>query len=303
MKLFNNSQSGQTIIILLLLMLVALSIGLAVTQRSVTDVKTSTQTEQATRAFSAAEAGIEKALSSPLPMGASVPLSNDSSAKVDSSALLPVLGTFAGIEYPPIGRETTAQFWFIDPSKSFGDASAYTYNNPYVDIYFGNENTSDKPALEVQVVMVSNNAFYTKNYYFDSTWRIPSNNFTVVPGCASQLMTKGILGDNHLFFCKYLMGPIKDVRLASNPPQASDPDCPSATCKLIMARVRLLYANENHKVAMYPRNSAQFPPQINIYNSVGTSGQSQKQLQVFRVKDVIPPWFDFAIFSVNEIQK
>ena len=53
-------ESGQIIIVLLLMMLVGLSIGLVVTQRSVTDVSVSTQSEQSQRAFSAAEAGIEK---------------------------------------------------------------------------------------------------------------------------------------------------------------------------------------------------------------------------------------------------
>ena len=54
-----HSQSGQIVIILLLLMLVILSIGLAVTQRTITNVSTSSQTEQSSRAFSAAEAGLE----------------------------------------------------------------------------------------------------------------------------------------------------------------------------------------------------------------------------------------------------
>ena len=58
-----KSQNGQTIIILLLVMVVGLTIGLSMVSRSLTDIKISQQTEQSQRAFSAAEAGLEYALS------------------------------------------------------------------------------------------------------------------------------------------------------------------------------------------------------------------------------------------------
>lgn len=57
-----KDESGQTLVILLLVMVVTLAIGLSVATRSITDLRISTQTEQSSRAFSAAEAGIEEAL-------------------------------------------------------------------------------------------------------------------------------------------------------------------------------------------------------------------------------------------------
>lgn len=289
MKILNQNQSGQIIVILLLIMLVALSIGLAFTQKSVTDVTTSTQSEQSSRAFSAAEAGIEKALTGTAPAGTSVNLDNNATAQIDSSALLPVAGTHAAIEYPPIGRETTAQFWFTDPNNS-----AVTYNDNRFDLYFGNASTTDKPAVEVKMIVQSAGKFYSQSYYYDSdAVRAANNHFTPV-SCNSSTLISSILGANHDFYCKVTVGPIL------NP--AGGGYCPSASCKLILARVRLLYASENHSIALEPLN-AEFPPQIQIYNSTGISGQSEKQIQAFRVKDVVPPWFDFAVFSVNEIRK
>ena len=44
-------QKGQVIIVLLLIILVSLSVGLAVVQNSLTDISTSTKTDQASRAF------------------------------------------------------------------------------------------------------------------------------------------------------------------------------------------------------------------------------------------------------------
>jgi len=58
-----KKNSGQITLIALLVMVVLLTIGLAVVSRSVTDIRISKETEESARAFSAAEAGIEEALS------------------------------------------------------------------------------------------------------------------------------------------------------------------------------------------------------------------------------------------------
>src|SRR5258708_37498979 len=97
-----NHQNGQIVVVLVLVMLVALTIGLAITLRSVSDVTTSTQTEQSSRAFSAAEAGIERAIQAgPTgPQTTSFTLDNQSSAQVVLSANLP--RTNQALEYPPV---------------------------------------------------------------------------------------------------------------------------------------------------------------------------------------------------------
>src|SRR3990167_1871590 len=54
---------GQVLILVLLVVVVALAVGLSVASRNITNVRTSTQTEESQKAFSAAEAGIESILS------------------------------------------------------------------------------------------------------------------------------------------------------------------------------------------------------------------------------------------------
>ena len=56
------SKKGQAALILLLVVLVALGFGLSIISQSVTDVKISLHDQEASRAFNAAEAGIEQAL-------------------------------------------------------------------------------------------------------------------------------------------------------------------------------------------------------------------------------------------------
>jgi hypothetical protein len=57
-----NRQSGQVALIILLVMVVVLTVGLSLISHSVTDISISKDEEEAMRAFSAAEAGIEEAL-------------------------------------------------------------------------------------------------------------------------------------------------------------------------------------------------------------------------------------------------
>lgn len=56
-------KSGQILILVLLIVVVALSVGLSVASRNITNLRTSTQSEQSQRAFSAAEGGVEDVLS------------------------------------------------------------------------------------------------------------------------------------------------------------------------------------------------------------------------------------------------
>ncbi|MBI2327018.1 hypothetical protein HYU92_01755 [Candidatus Curtissbacteria bacterium] len=57
-----KERSGQVLILVLLVVVVALAVGLSVASRNITNLRTSTQTEQSQRAFTAAEGGVEDVL-------------------------------------------------------------------------------------------------------------------------------------------------------------------------------------------------------------------------------------------------
>jgi hypothetical protein len=77
---YTEVQRGQVLLITLLVLAVAVTIVLSLVSRTTGDVALNTQTEESTRAFSAAEAGIEQSLKlqqavpnpTPLPMGTKV---------------------------------------------------------------------------------------------------------------------------------------------------------------------------------------------------------------------------------------
>src|SRR3990167_1792944 len=57
-----KSQSGQILIIFLLILVIGLAIILSIASRAITDLRVSTTSEESSRAYFAAEAGVEEAL-------------------------------------------------------------------------------------------------------------------------------------------------------------------------------------------------------------------------------------------------
>ena len=69
------SRQGQMLLVVVLTMIVALTVGLSVVSRTITNLRISRQSEESQRAFQAAEAGIEKTIESGSP--SSIDLTNN----------------------------------------------------------------------------------------------------------------------------------------------------------------------------------------------------------------------------------
>lgn len=323
-----KNQSGQVVIILTLIMLVSLTVGLAVFQRSVSDVSTSTKTEQSSRAFSAAEAGIERAIQAGTPISSPLPISldnNQSSATYYSSGELPVYTQ--ALEYPAISKAEFAHFWLANPT----DLTPY-YTQPNITLYFGNVGSdpdngldlSDKPAIEVNLITrdASGNYLSSRSFFDPDTTRgsvagSGASGFAAPTSCdpnglikintssSVDFVAKNAADDSYpaganvdrAFYCKVTI-PTK-IFAASDTP--------------MLLRVRLLYSRRKHRLALDPSISScsttiaetkcSLPPQATIYTSVGVSGDTQRRLQNFQIKNVAPQFLDFALFSNSNIQK
>lgn len=297
-----KKEAGQTIIILLLAMLVALTIGLSLVQSSISDLANSTKVEQSSRAFSAAEAGIEQALadSSNTTVSSTV-TGNQSNATVTVTEDLPPSNVDA-LEYPPVGRADLAHFWLASPTDLTD-----VYKRKNVFIYFGNSGLSfdsnDIPAIEVNLITKSipTGAYFSNRYFFDPvSSRVSTNNFTLVPATnCNQNPGVGVTTSysdlpspaNRYFYCK----------------QDLDIDFPATDPILI--RIRVLYSNKNQSVAVGKGDKqcngerCNLPPQATLYTSKGSAGQTEKVLTVFKEKNVVLSFFDYAIFSNSDITK
>ncbi len=305
-------QSGQIVIILLLIIIVSLSIGISIAGRSLTEVSNSSKIESSSRAFFAAEAGLEKALNQTIAAGSTVTttvdtLDNQSKALVQISS---VPAASNGLEYPPISKKDFAQFWFIDPKSSLTTPS-YVYDENTFMLYFGNcesnvipcAASTDKPAVEVRVILQQADGSFsaiTPSLYYDSdATRSGSgsgkNGFTPLGiSGTSKCADSGIdvqtnANQTSKFYCQV------SVNLSAYKT--------STSIHLILARLRILYSNGSHKVAIAPITGRSLPPQAKVFTSVGTSGAAQRALKVFKEDQVAPQFLDYAIFSAGDISK
>lgn len=297
-------QKGQVLIVLLLVTLVVLTVGFAITLRSLNDLTTSTRNDQSQRAFSAAEAGIEKYLSQAAAstgLQTQIVLPNNATVDVHANIDVPA-NVNQALEYPPIGKETIAQFWLVDPN-SLSQVPIKVYTGTTFDVYFGNEgevvNLSTSPAIEVNVITYNSSTglYGSQKFYLDpNSSRATPNKFITTPSvnCASMAgVTESTTAVSSTFACKYT------VNFTSPPSPIAA--C-SGTCFPIIVRIRVLYSNVNQKVAIKGIGSS-LPKQAQIYYAKGTAGQSQQILRVFKMPKVIPTFLDFSVFSIGTISK
>lgn len=304
-----SNEKGQAIIVLILVMLVALTIGLAISQRSLTSIQVSTRTEQTSRAFSAAEAGLELALESGdsnFTISTPRTLGNDASLQVRSSGDLP--GPGQAHENPPFTKAELVQFWLANPSTP---ALTGFYAQPSFYIYFGNADpnpqkgeegysVAENPAVEVNAVTRVGSNYSANRSYFDSDnardngflketetadldCRIGSTYFYINTSLSPDSTTA-----DRSFLCRAL------VRI----PAGSEG---------VLVRVRLLYSNNKQRVAI-ARNctvggNCNFPAQSVIYTARGRSGETERQVQATITRKVAPHLLDFVIYSAGDLNK
>lgn len=314
-----KKQQGQVIIILLLVMVIILAVALSVASRSVTEIATSTNTENSSRAFSAAEAGIEKLISQNVELGNvgilnPMTFPNQASVNGNWDANLPKRnenGFSGALEYPPFGKESFAQFWLMDPDLNCSNPGSRCYTQNNFDIYFGTKKEYDldrdnQPAMEVHVIYKQGNEYKNSRYFYDSysgsgTGNRDNNKFRQCNRDDPAPLSRSCWCDGYSIQTNDYPAAAREFYCRAAVPPSGEGF--GAGSQLIMARVRLLYTNLAHPVALKPTGSASLPLQTNIYKATGSSGNVQRKLEVFREKDVMPQFLDYVIFSNQELQK
>jgi len=120
---------GQALLIVLLSMSVILSVVLSVVSRSITDISVSTYEEEALRAFSAAEAGIEKALVEQTSV-AEQQISTGSADKFKADIVTEAHGKIFNFPQPVKSGETATFAKPVIPVDSYFSLSIKTLTSP-----------------------------------------------------------------------------------------------------------------------------------------------------------------------------
>lgn len=296
--MYKQNKNGQIVLGLILVMVVALGIGLSIVQKSLVDVSTATKIEQSSRSFSAAEAGIEKALRGGT-CGAGCVNFPDSKANVIDTGLLPAIPppftSQTASEYPALSKEEVAHAWLADYSSATNPPPPFYKLNSLI-VYWGSPSSAvnDMPALEIKVVIYNVTAGYTViPFYLDAdSLRAAKNKFTDASANCNKPSITTTFGPNRQFLCSSTLSGW------------------ASTDTLMLVRARFLYsANSQPFAVKSPSTCADvaagcyLPPQARILVSTGISGETQRRVMLYQENKVIPFYFDYAIFSAGEVVK
>jgi hypothetical protein len=180
------NQRGQALLIVVLAMVVALTVGLSVVSRSIVNLKNSQQQISSQQALSAAEAGVEQAIKN----GASVantPLSSQTSYQTTVST---ISGTtrFLLNGSNKVAKDDAIYIWLTpystDPTKLFLDQDRW---NGSLDLYWGDSTTAcNNAALEIVVISGTRAVPLVTKYAYDPCSNRASRNNFSAPVNASQ---------------------------------------------------------------------------------------------------------------------
>lgn len=269
-----NNQSGQAVLVVLLSLSVVLIVVLFILSRSITDISLSTKEEDSLRAFSAAEAGIERAL-----------LAGSGSGSIGSANYSTTVTGFASglgyVTYPiAIKSGENATFWFKRDDESI------SFSGGQVKFCWGNVGTSstsaETPALEITF-------FYTTVPNNLTTLRLarfaldPNSSRRSSNGFEDAQIGNCTIGEDTYVFQKTLNVP-NNIRFAT---------------------AKILYNIQTaHKVGISVGESGSIlPSQGEKIESAGSYGDANRRIDVYQLHSEAPPIFANVLFSTNGIIK
>lgn len=294
--------SGQALLIVLLSMAVVLTIVLSVLSRSVTDITVTTREEEALRAFSAAEAGVERALIIGADVSGSV---GDASFTAEVSGL-----ASAGSEYAHPANLLSGEsviFWFVEHDEETGELECDDddcFTGRQVRFCWGDEGApagqDTTPAIEISIIysdppIDDDDSDYSNVKTARATadsypTRTPPNNFGSTDPGTCQV-------ENEVFEFQKVV----DVDTLGVPSSSYN-----FQNGLQFVSVRMLYnTGVAHKVGIdvnFPGNTL-LPSQGLRIESTGSFGEANRRVEVFQTFGELPPIFGAAVFSPTGLVK
>ena len=301
-----SSQRGQILILFLLVLVLGLAIVLSVASRTVTDLRTSTTSDESNRAYFAAEAGLEEALQEIESTGSlSTPLSLDFN-DINTTATTQVVAGTGEREvfvYPfPVERDDVAQVMMLNDPDDFTDG----WLGGELTIWWGTDPAgvnSTNQAIEVSVLYHDGSFQITKFGFDPISGRIPDNNFCsigsgVTKNSSGDEFTDDASGTTNTFYYSAAVNIRSGIISGCGPGQhgpgivAADP---------VFLRVRPLYNTDPIPVAVESNDSAfPLPNQAFEVESTGqtVSGVTRK-IKASSLFPALPSIFDYVLFNAG----
>lgn len=278
-----NKQGGQVVLITLLVLTIATTIGLSLISRTTTDTTITSQVEESSRAFSAAEAGIEEALRSGVGSGGVQTLAGGAASY---DVTVATIGGAAGLfEFPKkVLRGNTETLWLVNHDTNGALVETPTYTASNIGICWSSETTT--PALVVTLLYrESTDGSYrvAKTAFDPDTARATANQFSTsytAGGCG--------VGTNTAYRAT--------VTFAS-----LDASVNPATDTLLALRIRPAYSDAR---IMIDGGATVLPVQGNKIDSTGTTASgTNRKIVVYQQYRSASTAFDAALYSQGSLTK
>lgn len=275
MKSNLNKEGGQALLVVVLVMVVALTVGLSLTSRSIINIRTSSEEADSQKALAAAEAGIERALQATSSAKIAGPSFSENNATYNAN-VTEVKGTaFLANGGNLALQDDGVDIWLVSHNV---DGTA-DYANPWtgsaLNIYWGDPSLGDdckNAAIEVGIILGPKATASLKRYAYDPcTSRSASNKF-------DDTMSSGDYSVEGKKF-KY-KAELKNISSG------------------LVARIVPIYAS----TAIAVDSAISLPSQGFAIDSTGTSGTGDRQvlrsITFFKTYDQLAqPYFMYGLFS------
>lgn len=285
----HRSASGQILVLVLLVVLVALTIGLSIASRTLSTLRNTAELDQSNRAFSAAEAGIERTLAL---------LKADPNLDCEvTDCTGNISGIDAKVTVADAGGTTDAFGLSTLEKDDVLQVNLDTYSGSSLDLYWGNQGDNagstcpNASAVVVSVVYknTATNAYGLGKGAYDAcldaarsgnNFERPSATFEVDPLNVLDLQGGETRGN---------YGYKVSLNLAPGGPYVGAGSLP------VMARVRLMYVGD--KPIAFDPNGNLLPVQGQQIVSTAVVGGKQRTVKVLKTTSSLPAIFDYALFN------
>ncbi len=266
-----KNQRGQALLIIVLVMVVALTVGLSVATRTIINLRNTQQQADSQKALSAAEAGIEQAIknqtSAEGTFGTGGQAVSYATTLQDISTSAPFL-TNGGNQ---VSKNDAIYVWLSPYTSNF----TQTWPNGDLKIYWGEDpNPCNNAALEIAVISGSKATPSIARYVFDPCpSRQAANNFYPITSAGTTTISGKTL------YYEVQAGITPNFPTISNG---------------MLVRIDPIYSNAY--IGAYGTN---LPPQGTIYTSIATtSANITRKVQVFQGYPEIPAeFFPYILFQ------
>lgn len=286
-------QAGQVLLIVVLVIIVASTIGLSLGSRSITSLRSSTEEAESQKALAAAEAGIERSIQGSIPIAIQGENpSNNSSYSTQFTQVQSFSFLINGGNLIP--KDEGADVWFVGHNSDGTPDYSSSISANFLHLYWGVSTeacgTSTAPAAIQAIVILRNKntgEIKSSRYAYDScTARLSGNNFT--KGDSGSFTVPGIPG----------------VTFGNRTPETgASSDLAKGINDIVLMRVIPIY--KDAVIGLYACNRAgnnctPLPSQGYIISSTGTSGSANRKLTVFKgYPQTYLPYLSYGLFVAN----